>query len=211
LAHLEAPSSLEIASLLIRGSSPQVLQHVLGRFPAGIKRALKHLPSQVLRQQNYRLLIQLLDDPDSAKVLHHADQIDGTAICVLADLPQKLRKPLAFAVADWPRKLNGLTDSLHFLVSRGVGSDVEELVAKLAPVTAWPQLAGMVEFWVSMLPLPETMPPATVGNARRLNRVDTVCSLGRACEIASLLMAALSMLAAAPSTSGRTRNDLLPA
>jgi hypothetical protein len=38
----------------------------------------------------------------------------------------------------------------------------------------------MVEFWVSMLPLPETMPPAVVGNARRLDRVDTVCSLGRA-------------------------------
>jgi hypothetical protein len=38
----------------------------------------------------------------------------------------------------------------------------------------------MVEFWVGRLPLPETMPPATVGNARRLDRVDTVCSLGRA-------------------------------
>lgn len=177
LAHLEASSSLEITSLLIRGSSPQVLQHVLGRFPAGIKRALKHLPTEVLRQQNYRLLIQLLDDPDSAKVLHHADQIDDTAIHVLADLPQKLRKPLAFALTDWPRKLNGLTDSLQFLVSQGVGANVDELIAELATVTTWPQLAGMVEFWVSGLPLPETMPPATVGNARRLDQVGTVCSL----------------------------------
>jgi hypothetical protein len=39
LAHLEAPSSLDIASLLFRGSPSQVLQHVLGRFPAGVKRA----------------------------------------------------------------------------------------------------------------------------------------------------------------------------
>jgi len=46
----------------------------------------------------------------------------------------------------------------------------------LATVTAWPQLAAMVEFWVARLPLPETMPPATVGNARRLDRVDTVSS-----------------------------------
>jgi hypothetical protein len=42
---------------------------------------------------------------------------DDTAIGVLADLPQKLCKPLAFALADWPRKLNGLTDSLQFLAS----------------------------------------------------------------------------------------------
>jgi hypothetical protein len=115
LAHLEAPSSFDIASLLIRGSPQQVLQHALGRCPAGIKRALKHLPTQVLRQQNYRLLIQLLDDLAAAKVLNHADQINDTAIRVLADLPQKLR--------------------------------------------------------VGRLPLPEAMPPATVGNARRLDRV----------------------------------------
>jgi hypothetical protein len=177
LTHLEAPSSPEIASLLIRGSSPQVLQHVLGRCPTGAKRALKHLPTEVLRQQNYRLLIQLLDDPDSAKVLHHACKIDDRAIRVLADLPQKLRKPLAFALADWPRKLNGLTDSLQFLVSHGVGANVEELVAELAKVKAGPQLAATIAFWVSRLPLPEAMPPATVGNARRLDEVGTVCSL----------------------------------
>jgi hypothetical protein len=62
-------------------------------------------------------------------------------------------------------------------VSRGVGSNVDELVAELATVTAWPQLAAMVEFWVGRLPLPETMPPAAVGNARRLDRVGAVCSL----------------------------------
>jgi hypothetical protein len=71
---------------------------VLGRFPAGIKRALKHLPTEVLRQQNYQLLIQLLNDADSAKVLHHAQQIDDRAIRVLADLPHKLRRPLAFCL-----------------------------------------------------------------------------------------------------------------
>jgi len=38
-------------------------------------------------------------------------------------------------------------------VSRGVGSNVDELVAELATVTAWPQLAAMVEFWVGRLPL----------------------------------------------------------
>jgi len=134
----------------------------------------------VLIRENYQRLVDSLADPEAAQVLHHADQIDDTAIRVLADLPQKLRKPLASALPDWSRKLNGLTDSPQFLVSRGVGSNVDELIAQLATVTAWPQLAAMIEFWVGRLPLPETMPPATVGNARRLDRVDTVCSPGRA-------------------------------
>jgi len=179
VAHLNLPVPPEIGPLLVRASARQVLNQVLGQPPVGLRRALSHLPDAVLSRENYQRLVDLLVDPQAAKVLHHADQIDDTAIRVLADLPQKLRQPLAFAVADIPRKLDGLADSLQFLVSRGVGSNVEELVAELATVTAWPQLAAMVEFWVGRLPLPETMPPATVGNARRLDRVGTVCSLAR--------------------------------
>ena len=179
VAHLSLPVPPEIGPLLVRASARQVLNQVLGQPPVGIKRALSHLPEAVLSRENYQRLVDLLVDPQAAKVLHHADQIDDTDIRVLTDLPQKLRKPLAFAVADWSRKLYGLIDSLQFLVSRGVGSNVDELVAELATVTAWPQSAAMIEFWVGRLPLPETMPPATVGNARRLDRIDTVCSLGR--------------------------------
>jgi hypothetical protein len=178
VAHLNLPVPPEIGALLLRASARQVLNQALGQSPAGIRRALRNLPDAVLSRENYRRLVDLLVDPQAAKVLHHADQIDDTAIRVLTDLPQKLRRPLVFAVADGPRKLHGLIDSLQFLVSRGVGSNVDELVAELATVTAGPQLAGMVEFWVGRLPLPETMPPATVGNARRLDRVGTVCSLG---------------------------------
>src|SRR5260370_33133301 len=61
LAHLEAPSSPDIASLLIRGSPRQVLHRVLGCCPSGATRALKHLPTQVLRHHKYRVLIQLTD------------------------------------------------------------------------------------------------------------------------------------------------------
>jgi hypothetical protein len=180
VAHLNLPAPPEIGPLLLRASARQVLNQVLGQLPVGIRRVLSHLPDAVLSRESYQRLVDLLVEPQAAKVLHHTDQIDDTAIRVLADLPQKLRKPLAFAVADWPRKLHGLNDSLQFLVSHGVGSNVDELIAELATVTAGLQLAAMVEFWVGRLPLPETMPPATVGNARRLDQVDTVCSLGRA-------------------------------
>jgi hypothetical protein len=107
LAHVEPPSSFETASLLVRGSTRAVLQAVLGRWPVGIKRALKHLPPQVVQRQNYHRLVDLLDDADSAKVLHHAAKIDDLALQVLTELPPSLRRPLPLALSDWPRKLNG--------------------------------------------------------------------------------------------------------
>jgi hypothetical protein len=180
MAHLEPPIPSAIGSLLAHGSARQVLDRVLRHCPVGIRRALRRLPVKVLQRQNYRRLVHLLADPGGAAVLHHAQTINDLAIEVLGDLPMPLRRPLAFALTDWPRKLNGLTASLQFLVSRGVAPNVDELVVELAKVTAWPQLAAMIEFWVGMLPLPETMPPASVGHGRRLDRVDTVCSLGRA-------------------------------
>ena len=210
LAHLEAPSSLDMASLLISGSPQQVLHCVLGRCPTGVKRALKHLPTEVLRQQSYRLLIELLDDPDAAKILHHADQIDDMAIRVLADLPQKLRKPLASALPDWSRKLNGLTDGLQFLVSHGVGSNVDELIAQLATVTAWPQLAAMVEFWVGRFLCRKLFLQRgflTRGVSTRVTRFVRLPEYG---AIVSPAIPVPSTLATVPSISGRMRRDLPP-
>jgi hypothetical protein len=180
LAHLEPPLSPEIGRLLTHGSPRQVLEQVLGHCPVGIRRALHRLPGKALQQQNYRRLVLLLADRDSGKVLHHAAKIDDLAIAVLADLPKLLRRPLAFAVSDWPRKLNGLAEALRFLVSRGVASNFDEGVAKLESVTAWPQLAAVVQSWVDGLPLPPMMPPATVGLARRLDRVDELACPARA-------------------------------
>jgi hypothetical protein len=180
LAHLDRPVSPGVGSLLARAPARQVLGRVLGACPAGIKRALDHLPRAVLQRQNYRRLVHLLADPGGAAILHHAVTINDLAIEVLGDLPLPLRRPFASALADWPERLNGLTAGLQFLVSRGVAANVDELVAELARVTAWPQLAAMVEAWVGRLPLPETMPPATVGSGRRLDRVDEICCLGRA-------------------------------
>lgn len=141
--------------------------------PAGIRRVLKHLPTQVLRQQNYRLLIQLLDDRDSANVLHHASKIDDLAIAVLAELPQPLRRALPLAFQDWPRKLNDLVQSLQFLVSRRADASFDDLVAQLATVTAWPRVTAMIGLWNETLPLPESIPPARIANARRLDNGET--------------------------------------
>ena len=100
VAHLNLPVPPEIGALLVRASARQVLNQVLGQPPVGIRRVLGHLPDAALSRENYRRLVDLLADPQAAKVLHYADQIDGTAIRVLADLPQKLRRRLTSALAD---------------------------------------------------------------------------------------------------------------
>jgi hypothetical protein len=117
LAHLSPPLPPDVGPLLLRGLAWQVLDRVLGQRPAGLKRALGRLPVAVLQPANYRRLIDLLTDPEAAKALHHADQIDDLAIRVLADLPLPLRRPLAMAVPDWRCRLDGLANGLQFLSS----------------------------------------------------------------------------------------------
>jgi hypothetical protein len=80
LAHMEGLGSLKTASLLIRDPTRAALHRVLRRCPIGIKRVLKHLPPQVLRRQNYVALVDLLDTPESARVLHHATSINDLVI-----------------------------------------------------------------------------------------------------------------------------------
>jgi hypothetical protein len=179
LAHMEGLGSLETASLLIRDPTRAVLQRVLRRCPIGIKRVLKHLPPQVLRRQNYVALVDLLDNPESARVLHHATSINDLVIQVLAELPPSLRRPLSSAVPDWPRTLVGLSQGLQFLVCRGAKGSFDDLVASLAAVTARRQLTALVREWIGSLPLPETMPPRTISNARRLDSGKELCSLAK--------------------------------
>jgi hypothetical protein len=90
VAHLNLPVPPEIGALLVRASARQVLNQVLGQAPVGIRRVLSHLPDAVLSRENYRRLVELLVDPEAAQVLHHADQIDDTAIRALADLPAEV-------------------------------------------------------------------------------------------------------------------------
>jgi hypothetical protein len=112
-------------------------------------------------------------------VLHHATSINDLVIQVLAELPPSLRRPLSSAVPDWPRTLVGLSQSLQFLVCRGVNDSFDDLVASLAAVTARRQLTALVKEWIGSLPLPETMPPRSIGNARRLDSGKELCWVAR--------------------------------
>ena len=83
LAHLDTQVPPDIGLFLARRSSRKVLDQGLGHAPAGIERALHRLPVAVVNRRNYRRLVNLLDDPESAKVLHHAAKISNSTIRVL--------------------------------------------------------------------------------------------------------------------------------
>src|ERR1700726_2401796 len=73
LAHLDESPASDLATVLFRGSIHEVLHRVVGRSPPGIRRVLRHLPFAVLSRQGYLWLVELLDDPQTARLLHHLD------------------------------------------------------------------------------------------------------------------------------------------
>src|SRR5271166_6668676 len=68
LAHWPGEIDASFARLVIAGAPPMVLDAVLGRRPAGLKRALSHLPVGVLPRQTYKHLIELLEEPATVMV-----------------------------------------------------------------------------------------------------------------------------------------------
>jgi hypothetical protein len=93
LAHLDGKPPPQLGPVLLRGSARDLLHRVLGRSPVGIKRVLRRLPFAVLSQLSYRRLVQLLDDPQATKLLHHLPdaEITDSMIGVLYEVPAPLR------------------------------------------------------------------------------------------------------------------------
>ena len=63
LAHWPGEIEASFARLLILGAPRTILDAILGRRPAGLNRALSHLPIGVLPAAVYRQLIELLEEP----------------------------------------------------------------------------------------------------------------------------------------------------
>jgi hypothetical protein len=178
-AHLNEVSP-DIGSFLFSGSVRAITEQILGRYPTGIRRALGHLPPSVLTPENYRHLVELLADRKTAKLLHHAPSIDGSTIEALHGLPAPLRNPVILGALECADQVNGFSEGLHFLVSRGAASSFDALVGELALVSQSVQLYAKLRTIVVELPLlPNTLPPTQVGGARRLDKAVTIRSLAK--------------------------------
>jgi hypothetical protein len=178
-AHYEGEPTPQFGLFLARASAREIVDRAFGRRPPGIARALQRLPGEVLKREHYRDLIQLLDEPETAKVLHHAGEIDGPTIRVLCRIPVPLRRIVMMTMEGWFERVEVLPDALRFFVARGAASSFEALVADLATANQPGQLAAKMNDLVEALPLPDSMPPAQVGRARRLDRTAEIRKLAR--------------------------------
>ena len=219
LAHWPGEIDASFARLVIGGAPAMVLDAVLGRRPAGLKRAFSHLPVSVLPWASYKHLIELLEEPATAKLLYHLDLLQGDYLGLLHNIPAPLRRIVAGAVNDLGIKPEGLVDGLRFLAARGAAPGFDALVADLAAIRQPPQFVARIGNLVQQLPLPEPIPPAMVGGAHRLDDVSEICRLAKHWKncLASVYLvavndgrAAIYLLARCPCAGGLRRHPPWP-
>ena len=179
LAHWPGEIDTPFARLVIGGALPAVLDAVLGRRPDGLKRALGHLPFGVLPRASYQHLVELLEEPATSKLIYHLDSVRPEYLGLLHSIPASLRRIAAGAIGDLRVKPEGLVDGLRFLAARGAAPTFEALVADLAAIRQPAQFIARIGKLVQELPLPESIPPARVGEARRLDGVAEICRLAK--------------------------------
>jgi hypothetical protein len=78
LAHWQGAIEAPFARLVMVGALPIVADAVLGRRPAGLRRALSRIPPKVLLRASYRQLIELLEEPATAALIYSAGTLRGS-------------------------------------------------------------------------------------------------------------------------------------
>ena len=180
LAHLPSEPNLSLGQLLICGAPAAVLDAVLGRRPAGLRRALSRLPVSVLPRMSYQHLIELLEDHATAKLIYHRDALPQQYISLLYSVPGPLRRIVIRAVDDNLIRPKGLVDGLRFLAARGAAPSFDAMVANLATIQQPAQLVARIAKLIEELPLPDLIPPGMVAGARRLDGVAEIRRLAKA-------------------------------
>ena len=170
LAHVPDGAVGDVAPVLFAAPTREAVAAVLGRCPAGLRAVVRRLPSAVLSADGYRGLINLLDDPPSAKLLYHFKdkEIADWMVTVLADMPPALRPGLTGVVRHLAVLAN-VSAALAWLAGRGAALTFDASVADLATHRQPAQLVGRLNNLIAELPLPAGLPPKAIDNARRID------------------------------------------
>jgi hypothetical protein len=179
LAQWPGPIDQAFARLVIEGPARTVIDRVLRRRPAGLKRALNHLPVGVLPEHSYRQLVELLEARATAKLLHHVDAITEGYLGLLHSIPAPLRRITATAFNDLNAKPEGFSDGLRLLVACGAAPSFDALIADLAAIRQPLQFLARIRNLVRQLPLPDSLPPLLIGGARHLDDTAEICRLAK--------------------------------
>jgi hypothetical protein len=180
LAHLNHHQVIAIAPTLFRAPVREAVERILGRCPVGTARVLRRLPPRLLGVDGYKSLVELLDDPRSAKLLYHIDEskLTDPALRVLIDLPAALRPTLA-GNAPFILLLDGLPAGLRWLAARTGAASFDALVTDLAAQAQPAQLVARMNTLISELPLPASLPPSTVDKATRIDATKAIRALAK--------------------------------
>jgi hypothetical protein len=150
----------------------------VGNRPVGIDRVLSHLPPKVLTAESYRNLVDLLNDPVTAKFLHHTASITDLKITSLHRLPAALRSVAIMSMFSPFGRMFLFVDGRRFLASR-TGLPFESLANQLGALDQPDQVAAKITQLVDGLPLPDTLPPIEIGGFRRLDAVAEIRDLAK--------------------------------
>lgn len=86
-----------VADIVLEGRVREAVTAALERAPPGLERALARLGDTAWPATSYRLLLSLLAEPSTAKVLRHAEAIDPAVVGRLGLLPPAMGRSLALA------------------------------------------------------------------------------------------------------------------
>lgn len=178
LAHMSGDVIPSVALGLLEKSRGSVLNISVGHRPTGIDRALQHLPPKVLPAECYRNLVALLNDPATAKFLHHTGLITEPIITGLHNLPPTLRTA---AIMGMFGRIDGMTrfvDGLRILAARA-GLEFEMLADHIGALDQPNQVAAHIRQVVDSLPLSCTLPPIEIGKFKRLDAVIEIRDLAK--------------------------------
>jgi len=173
LAHTRGEPSSQLVASFIKQSEDAILEQAIGRRPVGLGRALHALPDAVLSRESYRLLVALLDDPATAKFLHHCGPINETLIVSLAALPNPLRQPAIFKLFGQIEGMDRFVEGLMFLSARS-GMPFDKLVADLAALNQTNQVVARITSLADGLPLAEGLPKLHIGSFRRIDALSEI-------------------------------------
>jgi hypothetical protein len=178
LAHMIGEVTPDLALILLHGSKKTVLNFSVGHRPVGIDRALHHLPPKVLTAESYRNLTDLLNDPATAKFLHHTASITELIITGIHRLPAGLRTTAIMAMFNQSDGMIWFVDGLRFLASR-TGLPFDALANQIGSLDQPDQVAAKIRQLVDGLPLPDTLPPVEIEGFRRLDTVAEIRELAK--------------------------------
>lgn len=135
------PDARRIAGLLRLRKVGAVAEALCGASPPGLRGALWKLPRRLLFPRGYRRLVELLNEPEAARLLHHAPRITPMLLTVLAKIDPALRRPRLVREIKSLLQIEELEYAACALQHLGAAPDRTAALALMGAADSWRAIA----------------------------------------------------------------------